>query len=227
MQKAYILGAASLVVLGSLWAPSTVGADGGFRGRGTGHRFTGGTGFHAQRHVVPGHGHRGHAFHAPGHAFHKHGHGFHRHRLGHHFVTFGLLAPPVVVFTSPPVFHAPPLYYSASVFSAAIPAPVYAVPAPAPPPPPRVVEYPTGRYELRGDGINTPYTWVWIPKPPPAAPPSEPAAPVPPTSGDASPPRRTEVYRWVDEEGVVHWTDRSETIPLRFREDAKRRRPSS
>ena len=35
---------------------------------------------------------------------------------------------------------------------------------------PTVVEYPHGRYELRGDGIRTAYQWVWIPKPPPPPP---------------------------------------------------------
>jgi hypothetical protein len=28
---------------------------------------------------------------------------------------------------------------------------------------PRVLNYPSGRYELYGDGMNTPYYWVWIP----------------------------------------------------------------
>jgi hypothetical protein len=32
----------------------------------------------------------------------------------------------------------------------------------------RVVHYPHGRYELRGDGVSVPYVWVWIPN---AAPP--------------------------------------------------------
>jgi hypothetical protein len=71
---------------------------------------------------------------------------------------------------------------------------------------PRVVEHPTGRYELRGDGITTPYTWVWIPNPPPAPPPpsSGPERPV----SDVLPTRQTQAYRWVDEQGVVHWSDR-------------------
>jgi len=30
-------------------------------------------------------------------------------------------------------------------------------------PNPRVVNYPSGRYELYGDGMSTPYYWVWIP----------------------------------------------------------------
>jgi len=44
---------------------------------------------------------------------------------------------------------------------------------------PTVVEYPHGRYELRGDGVRTAYQWVWIPKPPPppAAPPPSPTTP--------------------------------------------------
>ncbi len=27
----------------------------------------------------------------------------------------------------------------------------------------RVVNYPSGRYELYGDGASTPYYWVWVP----------------------------------------------------------------
>jgi hypothetical protein len=27
----------------------------------------------------------------------------------------------------------------------------------------RVVNYPSGRYELYGDGVSTPYYWVWVP----------------------------------------------------------------
>lgn len=27
----------------------------------------------------------------------------------------------------------------------------------------RVVNYPSGRYELYGDGTTTPYYWVWVP----------------------------------------------------------------
>lgn len=36
---------------------------------------------------------------------------------------------------------------------------------------PTVVQYPHGRYELRGDGIYTAYRWVWIPSAPPPPPP--------------------------------------------------------
>jgi hypothetical protein len=42
---------------------------------------------------------------------------------------------------------------------------------PAPTPSPSVVHYPHGRYELRGDGVNVLYQWVWIPNPPPPPPP--------------------------------------------------------
>ena len=51
--------------------------------------------------------------------------------------------------------------------------PAYIAPAPVQP---RVVQYPHGRYVLRGDGITTAYQWVWIPNPP-SAPPAAPPAP--------------------------------------------------
>ena len=61
---------------------------------------------------------------------------------------------------------------------------VYAAPAP-PSVYPTVVQYPHGRYELRGDGVTTAYQWVWVVAPssippppaglPPAAPPTGPA----------------------------------------------------
>ncbi len=41
---------------------------------------------------------------------------------------------------------------------------------PAAPAVSRVVEYPHGRYLLRGDGVNTAYQWVWLPNPPPPPP---------------------------------------------------------
>ena len=46
---------------------------------------------------------------------------------------------------------------------------------------PTVINYSHGRYELRGDGIQTPYQWVWIPNPPPPPPPPA-APPAPPSS---------------------------------------------
>ncbi len=65
-----------------------------------------------------------------------------------------------------------------------------------------IVQYPTGYYQLYGNGITTAYYWVWVPAmspPPPPAPPAPfagamPAAPAPPPApfaapaGPASPP---------------------------------------
>jgi hypothetical protein len=45
-----------------------------------------------------------------------------------------------------------------------------------------VVQYATGRYELRGDGVTVPYYWVWLPAQPVVA------APAPPPVGAAPPP---------------------------------------
>jgi len=139
-------------------------------------------------------------------------------------------------------YGAAPFYYGSSVgdpvlydASAYAPAPVYAAPPvyvpvvvpvassalPAAPPRPGVIEFPEGRYELRGDGVNTPYTWVWIPNPP-AAPPAYSSSPTAPSSGDRSPVHRSQLYRWVDEQGVMHLTDNAETVPEQFRKEAKR-----
>ena len=77
------------------------------------------------------------------------------------------------------VAYARPVYvtpiYAAPAYPVYVERPVYYqrvyVPPTAPPTYPTVVQYPHGRYELRGDGIQTPYQWVWIPNPPPPAPP--------------------------------------------------------
>jgi hypothetical protein len=55
-----------------------------------------------------------------------------------------------------------------------------------------IVRYPTGYYEVAGDGFNVPYHWVWVsavpvavpppPPPPPAAPAADSAAPPPPSA---------------------------------------------
>ena len=68
----------------------------------------------------------------------------------------------------------PPAYYYAGYparyyYPAASPAAYVATP-PAVWTGPRVVQYAHGRYELRGDGVSTPYVWVWIPNGPPALP---------------------------------------------------------
>src|SRR5262245_7986199 len=111
-------------------------------------------------------------------------------------------------FYDPTAYAAPPVPYAAPpVVYAAAPQPLAA--APPPPPPERdVIEYSDGRYELRGDGVGAPYRWVWIPKPPPA-----PAA---------KPGREVRLYGWTDEHGVVNVTDRLDTVPERYRAEAKR-----
>lgn len=101
-------------------------------------------------------------------------------------------APPVYVAPAPvyyaqPAYSSPPVYYARPAYTYG--SPVYASTAPiyverrvsartyTPPPRrtyPTVVEYPHGRYELRGDGETAPYRWVWIPNPP-VAPPAPPA----------------------------------------------------
>jgi len=54
-----------------------------------------------------------------------------------------------------------------------------------------VVNYPTGQYQLRGDGVTVPYYWAWVPSqvyiaaPPP---PAVPAAPDMPPAGSPPPP---------------------------------------
>lgn len=183
MTKTSIVVAVSLGWLATLGTPAIADADRRFHGRAGGEHFSrghsfgthrhGGHSFHGRTHSFSGHGR---SFNRQGRSFH--GHSLHAHRFGHHrsfprhSITFGLVAPPVVVFSSP-VLQAPPpsvfLYAPRTAYSG----PVHAQPAPAPPAP-RVVEYPAGRYELRGDGVSTPYTWVWIPHPPPAPPPPPP-----------------------------------------------------
>ena len=138
------------------------------------------------------------------------------------FVPFGVIASPVIVYAPPPVvYSAPPVFYA--------PAPTMGpvAVAPAPPPMPTVVQYPTGRYELRGDGVTTPYVWVWIPNPPsgPPPPPTPPAAapPAPPgATSDPPPVRNSQLYRWTDEQGTVHWTDRWDAVPEHYRSQTTR-----
>jgi hypothetical protein len=127
---------------------------------------------------------------------------------------------PYVVYAPPSVGYAPPpVVY--------LQRPPVAV---APPPNvPSVIHYVTGRYELRGDGVTTPYQWVWIPNPPPPppAPPEAPPAPLPeraPATPEPEPfveqqPRapRGETHHWVDDQGVAHWTDRLDRVPERYR----------
>jgi hypothetical protein len=98
-------------------------------------------------------------------------------------------------------------------------------PPPSAPPAPSVMQYPNGRYELRGDGMTSPYVWVWIPNPPPAppaAPPSMPGAPVAPPVATRQSPVSDDLYSFVDDQGVLNWTDRWDSIPEKYRSRAKR-----
>jgi len=129
--------------------------------------------------------------------------------------------PPTPVAYGPPAYSAAPVAYAPPVAAPmAVPVPVEPPPAPMP----RVVEYPTGRYELRGDGVMAAYQWVWIPYPPPAPPESAPGAPFspePPTSR-----RPTQLYHWTDAQNVEHWTDRWEAVPDEYRNQVKPPRTS-
>jgi len=173
--------------------------------------------------VAGGHHHRG--FHGGsvfvGRPFFPHHHFFHRPFFFGSvfvgpFVPFGVVTTPLVVYSSPAVVYIPPpiVYAPPPVAYSSLP------PAPAPPMP-TVIQYPHGRYEPRGDGVTTAYTWVWIPNPPlppppPAAPPAEPqSVPVPP-------PARGQVYSWTDAHGVTTWTNRAEKMPEGSRAQAKR-----
>jgi hypothetical protein len=122
-------------------------------------------------------------------------------------------SPPVV--TVSPVIYASPIVYVSQPIASSQPTPLPA--APPSEPLPRVVEHPTGRYELRGDGVATPYVWVWLPDPPPA-PPAAPQAPPdePPRSAG-----RAKTYRWTDENGTLFLTNRLEEIPEPYRSQAR------
>ncbi len=141
-----------------------------------------------------------------------------RHGFGHRRALPVFLAPSVVVV--PPLLAAP---YAVAPPVYAAPSPVYAAP---PPSVPRVVEFSTGRYELRGDGVYSPYAWVWIPNPPAAPPPPPSAPPGPPAAAPDPAPRpapspAASLYRWTDERGVTTWTDSLEKVPARYREHAR------
>lgn len=94
-----------------------------------------------------------------------------------------------------PVLYPRPVYAYAPVYVAAPPPGVVYLTPPqfvtVPPPPapmPAVVQYPYGRYELRGDGVATAYHWVWIPNPPARPPASYQQPGVPPSPPAATPP---------------------------------------
>ena len=75
--------------------------------------------------------------------------------------------PPQDYPAAPPPYAAPPGYYPQGYYPPAY----YTMP-------PMVelqreVLFPEGRYILQGDGVSTPYRWVWVPNPP-TAPPANP-----------------------------------------------------
>jgi hypothetical protein len=125
----------------------------------------------------------------------------------------------------PSAYYDPPVSYDAPARYGAPPSGTIAV-APAPPqapPTPNVVQFDTGRYELRGDGVSAPYTWVWIPNPPTAPPPTAPTAPPvgPSSSNGQVRPRAGQLYRWTDAQGVIYWTDRLDAVPEQYRSKVK------
>jgi hypothetical protein len=122
-----------------------------------------------------------------------------------------VVAEPTVSDISP-IYSEPAPYFPSTMYGASTSAPTV---APPPATIPSVIEYPSGRYVLRGDGVTTPYTWVWVPNPP-SAPPAG-----PPGSATPSGPRHSQVYRWIDGDGVVHLTDHLEAGPDRYRSPTK------
>lgn len=169
-------------------------------------------------------------------------------RFGHRpffprpFFPFAVVAAAPIYYPPPVYYYPPPAYYPPQYYDyPSYPAPVSYAPTPSPTvsvapqrPQQDVVQFATGRYELRGDGVSTPYTWVWIPNPPTAPPPAAPTAPpseAPPATGPSSSQRQPatragQLYRWVDAQGVVYWTDRLDAVPEQYRSRAKQVTPS-
>ena len=136
----------------------------------------------------------------------------------------------VIVVPSPITPYPPPLPYGYGYgYDQSVgvsPGEMYGQPdgMPIPPPPSgtptqTVIEYPNGRYELRGDGYTSPYMWTWIPKAPPAPPAAPPVAP-PVTTRQST--ASEDFFSFVDDQGVLHWTDRWDSIPEKYRSKAKR-----
>ena len=167
-------------------------------------------------------------------------------RFGHRpffprpFFPFAVVAA-APIYYPPPVYYPPPAYYPPTYYDPSYAAPVSYAPTPSPTvsvapqrPAPDIVQFATGRYELRGDGVSTPYTWVWIPNPPTAPPPAAPTDPTseaPPATGPSSnkprpATRAGQLYRWVDPQGVVYWTDRLDAVPEQYRARVKPITPS-
>ncbi len=224
----------SLVVAAGLALAPAVAIAGRSQGRPGGSAVVHGRppGFHHGGGVRPGGGfHHGGAIH---HVAPRPFHGGPRHFGPRPFVrrvvTTGVIAAPLVYY-APPFAYGSPYSYDAAGYDSPLayaPPPVSYGPntggalSLAPAPPADVVEFPTGRYELRGDGATAPYTWVWIPNaptaPPDASPSPGPSSGVPPLSS------QRQVYRWTDETGVAHWTDRLDAVPQQYRAEAQQPR---
>lgn len=234
---ALALAAGVVVVPDAAWAQRSRGAvaSGAVVGGGGGRAFAGGGG----RAVVTQQGFAHH----PGFPHHPFiGRPFFR-----PFFPFGIVAAAPAVVYAAPYYYPPPAYYPPAYYDPPVsygapvsytPAMSYAPqpsgtvavapappPAPTAPPTPSVVQFATGRYELRGDGVSTPYTWVWIPNPP-TAPPTAPPASDPGSGSSQAPARAGHLYRWTDAQGVVYWTDRLDAVPEQYRSRAKQTTPS-
>ena len=203
MRKATLAVLAAALVTGTVWSPATAAADGRQGFRGPSHH----------------HHHRDRLHFVPPKRFESSHRFQHKHHGHHGGVAVGIVAPPTIIYSAPAYVPQPPVYAPSPVYVPAPPA--YAPPVSiAPTPRETVIEFPNGRYELRGDGITTPYRWVWVPNPP-TAPPAEVTPDRAPLSSIPEPPapaRSLDVYRWTDEAGVVHLTDRLDKVPEAYRE---------
>ncbi len=139
-----------------------------------------------------------------------------RNKGGAAFVPFFPSGGSTVVVSSPTtiLYESGPGPFAGSPFVATA-----AVPPIAP-----LVEYAEGWYQLHGDGVTTPYRWIWIPRPPAppvsAAPPATAAAPPANPEPARTGPRIGDAYQWTDEQGITSWTNRPDRIPPRFRDQA-------
>src|SRR5580765_4760793 len=67
---------------------------------------------------------------------------------------------PPVAYAPPPVYARPPAYPPPPAYSAAPSVPFSTTTVAVAPTRSGTIDFPTGRYELRGDGMSTPYAWV-------------------------------------------------------------------
>ena len=159
--------------------------------------------------------------------FPRHHHGGRQGPFAPFVGTPGFIGSPSVVVTTPmvpEVLDGSTVAYAPSGVSA--PASGLAFGGATTLPIPTLVEHPGGWYQLRGDGVTTPYGWVWIPKPP--VPPATSTEPAPSGRGPDGPARsadsrtrddRGPAYHWTDG-GVTTWTNRLERVPKPFRNQA-------